>query len=970
MNPEPTRRVGPSRREWAGVMGLTMFGLLARLLWLAWQPLWWDEGYSVYFATEPLGRMLTLTAQDIHPPLYYALLHGWLRLWGEAGPVALRSLSVLLGTAAIPAFWWMGRTLFPARPGLVLGATGLLAFSPMHIYHSHEVRMYGLLLLLGMVSVGFFWRLVQDPGLGRNRAAWGYILATTGLLYTEYYGALLPLALFAWGIFHWRGRWPALLTLVRVNSLVALLYLPWLIFAIPELIPYIGQKVVEDGDQPLALPLYLWRHLLAFSAGHVNAPWPWMEILRGVAGGAAALSVAFLGVMALSNLRAREPGNAPPAPPSPVPLLMMAVAVPFGVGFGLNLAFPFFPDGGERLLFLSLPYFLMLVAAGIYAGVRLAGWVRWAGLLAGVTVWVGSLAGAYTFHSVPRHVENDYRALIQQVVTQGRETDTVLVIFPWQVGYWRAYAPVWGRGDLHGPWPLLTPQPEWGDAVAQALDQALAQGHLWFPAHLTLGGVLEGAIEGYLMQGMAQGRLVNFENRWYNATTRLSAWAVRSPAQVAMIPADADFGRVRLTGVGDLSERFAASANQVIGLPLSWQVDGSLPGPGEEPLRVVIRLQDESGEVWAERGYVPLGSWSQEQPGAGGDVTEHVGMLIPAGLPPGQYEIAVGIGQGMEGALLPVTLGADPSRGPVAQAAAVTSLHLLPPEERIPPLRLPIQERLTNPIPRNGLDFLGFSGYDPEQPILAGTELALSLFVQNRTAHRQPQAVSQLYVSLLNRAGEGVAGWEGWPLADYPPSLWIPDGLLRLPIRFYLPATLPTGEYRLIAGVMDEAGVKSLPVALGSLSLVQRAAVFAPPEPPQHLVDGELQFGTHARLLGYDLSPTVRADGTLAVTLYWEALQPLLPPHHVFVHLTDDAGAILSQDDGVPGQRAVQAPSGSWLPGEVIFDPHLLIVPEDRADLAGLSVRVGLYHAQTGARLPLLREGVPAGDSARLPLPE
>ena len=60
---------------------LLIGGALAlRLLRLAWQPLWWDEGYSIYFATEPLARMLWLTAHDIHPPRYYALLHGWFAL--------------------------------------------------------------------------------------------------------------------------------------------------------------------------------------------------------------------------------------------------------------------------------------------------------------------------------------------------------------------------------------------------------------------------------------------------------------------------------------------------------------------------------------------------------------------------------------------------------------------------------------------------------------------------------------------------------------------------------------------------------------------------------------------------------------------------------------------------------------------------------------------------------------------------
>ena len=57
-----------------------------RILRLGFQPLWWDEGYSVWFATHSLAQMAALTAQDIHPPLYYALLHGWTALLGTGPP--------------------------------------------------------------------------------------------------------------------------------------------------------------------------------------------------------------------------------------------------------------------------------------------------------------------------------------------------------------------------------------------------------------------------------------------------------------------------------------------------------------------------------------------------------------------------------------------------------------------------------------------------------------------------------------------------------------------------------------------------------------------------------------------------------------------------------------------------------------------------------------------------------------------
>jgi hypothetical protein len=47
------------------------------------------------------------------------------------------------------------------------------------------------------------------------------------------------------------------------------------------------------------------------------------------------------------------------------------------------------------------------------------------------------------------------------------------------------------------------------------------------------------------------------------------------------------------------------------------------------------------------------------------------------------------------------------------------------------------------------------------------------------------------------------------------------------------------------------------------------------------------QFGTHARLYGYTLDASRTGDGadaTVTLHLYWEIMQPLLPPHHIFVH--------------------------------------------------------------------------------------
>ncbi len=229
--------------------------------------------------------MALLTAQDIHPPLYYGLLHLWTLLWGSADPTVLRAFSVLIGGLSVPGIWWAGRMLYPHRPRIALMAALLLALNPMHLFYSQEVRMYGLELLLGVLSTGFFamlWRARTPPE--RRRAILAYGLITAAALYTEYYVALLPLAHFLWAAGkRWRNP-RSLLPLVAADLLAALLFLPWLLFTVPHLFAYIQAKVIADNDAPLSLFTYISRHLVAFGGGHLA--WPGLAWLRyaGVAG--------------------------------------------------------------------------------------------------------------------------------------------------------------------------------------------------------------------------------------------------------------------------------------------------------------------------------------------------------------------------------------------------------------------------------------------------------------------------------------------------------------------------------------------------------------------------------------------------------------------------------------------------------------------------------------------------------------
>ncbi|MCC7352222.1 MAG: glycosyltransferase family 39 protein, partial [Anaerolineae bacterium] len=208
---------------------LLAVAFLLRVFRLDFQPLWWDEGYSVWFATSPLGEMLADTAHDIHPPLYYALLHGWIVLAG-AQPEILRLFSVMVGTLTVALMYAVGRWLAGERAGLV--AAILLVINPFHVSYSQEVRMYGLVAFFSLASTGLAARLIAEQAEKREKRArgwllWaGYVAVTAAAMYSQYYAAFLPLAQTGYVLAQGRRARSVLIPWLAAQAALALLYLP------------------------------------------------------------------------------------------------------------------------------------------------------------------------------------------------------------------------------------------------------------------------------------------------------------------------------------------------------------------------------------------------------------------------------------------------------------------------------------------------------------------------------------------------------------------------------------------------------------------------------------------------------------------------------------------------------------------------------------------------------------------------
>lgn len=153
-------------------------------------PWWYDEAFTAWLTRLPFERMITATAGDVHPPLFYLL--EWLvaRVPG-ATDTALRLLPAVFSLMALYAAKRIAEELRLSTAAQVVGLS-IMAVSGWQLYYAQEVRSYSLSLLLFCLGV---W-----SGMGQ-RWAWLFV-AFTGLLYTHNTNLIMCLVIGIWALAH------------------------------------------------------------------------------------------------------------------------------------------------------------------------------------------------------------------------------------------------------------------------------------------------------------------------------------------------------------------------------------------------------------------------------------------------------------------------------------------------------------------------------------------------------------------------------------------------------------------------------------------------------------------------------------------------------------------------------------------------------------------------------------------------
>jgi len=166
---------------------ITLLGAALRFFRIGHQGFWYDESYTVLLSKLSLGRMLgLLPREESTPPVYYCVVWVWTRIFGF-GQAGVRSLSAVLGTAAIPLAYATARKLLPGqRTALIVAA--LTAFNPMLIWYSQEARSYETLLFVSELTLLAFAYARERP---RPLALTLWALSAALALGTHYYASLI-----------------------------------------------------------------------------------------------------------------------------------------------------------------------------------------------------------------------------------------------------------------------------------------------------------------------------------------------------------------------------------------------------------------------------------------------------------------------------------------------------------------------------------------------------------------------------------------------------------------------------------------------------------------------------------------------------------------------------------------------------------------------------------------------------------
>lgn len=238
--------------------GAILLGAIIRILLVLNASVWYDEAVSIYYAQQPLYALPSFLARDVGEPLFFTLLHGWMRLFGN-GERATAMLPFLFSVANLYAIFLFGRKVFGDRVGLLSAL--LLSANTMALHNATNVRFYALLDLVATLSNLAFFASMEN----RKATKYFIVISVVGF-YTHAYYYFVCFAQVVVMLLFYR---PVIRRMVLPGIFVGLAYAPWFFSVfLKQLTANMGDVTLRVFSPPDALLVFgqsIWAKVVPLS---------------------------------------------------------------------------------------------------------------------------------------------------------------------------------------------------------------------------------------------------------------------------------------------------------------------------------------------------------------------------------------------------------------------------------------------------------------------------------------------------------------------------------------------------------------------------------------------------------------------------------------------------------------------------------------------------------------------------------
>lgn len=185
------------------------------------QSFWRDEAFSYLLAKQHFFNILPLTAKDYNPPLYYLVLHFWMKIFGSS-ELSLRLISLIFYWGTIYVVFLFLKNILKINQTYWLFLYLLLfLINPLLNYYAFEARMYMPFAFLSTLSFYFFW----------TKKIKNYVLTSILGLYTHYFMLFVIFSQLLFNVIIYKNSRELQRSLINFCK-IFIFFIPWIIFVL------------------------------------------------------------------------------------------------------------------------------------------------------------------------------------------------------------------------------------------------------------------------------------------------------------------------------------------------------------------------------------------------------------------------------------------------------------------------------------------------------------------------------------------------------------------------------------------------------------------------------------------------------------------------------------------------------------------------------------------------------------------